>query len=127
MPQQAQRYEKPSTSDLKQRLTPLQFEVTQHEATELTFVQETAQLDQPLIEPVLRDDGERYPMPAAGADEPVRGRKRDLDRLLHHDMLARGGDLRPDGGVEAAWNADADDVDIGAVRSPLAVAETGAV
>jgi peptide methionine sulfoxide reductase msrA/msrB len=37
MPQQPQRYEKPSASDLKQRLTPLQFEVTQHEATEPPF------------------------------------------------------------------------------------------
>ena len=43
-------------------------------------------------EPVLEDDAEGHPCPLRGRDDFLRRRRRPLDRLLHEDVLAGGGE-----------------------------------
>jgi hypothetical protein len=90
-------------------------------SAELTVVQQAAQLDQPLVEPVLGHDSHDDPGSTYGTDEPVRGFEADVNRLLDNQVLARC--RRPDAhlSVQAAGHAHRYDVDIVARKQAVQV------
>jgi hypothetical protein len=91
---------------------PLGAGLAEQQRAEGTGVQQAAQLIQPGIEPVLRDHGDQDAVPARGRDEPAGRFQGDVDRLLHHEVLARRGRLGTDLGVQAARHAHRHHVDV---------------
>ena len=94
------------------RPVPLGAGLGEHQPAQGPVAEQPLQLDQAGIEAVLGDHGQRHPGRAGRLDEPVGRGQRDVDRLLHHQVLAGPGGADADLGVQAARHADAHHVDI---------------